>query len=260
FTADMPATPPWTIPLATGVFDWKLKDTPDRMLLRPERYKFSGEAVQNVDGVSLVRVKIVEQKDSMFWVLDYDPGRGHLPIHLLNGKASGKPTANPEIYSESWVLDVKKCDRERYFPTRILSVAPVVSDGGEKAFIVYETIVRSLLPDYQPSATDFAYVLPPNAGVLYFRPDQSASFYSREAETIRPENLPKLVERAKSAERKQSSTEMPAAMPPERNRFWIWVTLALIFLAMVIVLWRRMRNGRSLINRPGDPPRGANIP
>ncbi|MBX9583681.1 MAG: hypothetical protein K2X87_25545 [Gemmataceae bacterium] len=247
YTPDLPASPAANNPLATGVFDWRLQMTPDRMAGLPGQFDLIGEGVQTLDGRPTVRARFITRSGQTAWVVDYDPARGYLPYRVQRLSRPEGTNVPLQLEVESWVTEAKDCGKGRFFPTRVVTVSPV--GDGTSTVLFWETLVKSVDPDFKPTPETFAYR--PSAGtpVIYFRSGLSPGFELDRSEAIRPSDLPSLVERAK--------LRLPNVTGEvvRRPRWWLWAggglgSVALLLLGLLIV--RRL--GRDKSPRPTSTP------
>ncbi|MBX9584199.1 MAG: hypothetical protein K2X87_28200 [Gemmataceae bacterium] len=196
YTPDLPASPQPLHPLTIWQFDFRLEQAPDRMAEQPDEYDLRGEGRQTVDGRATVRVRFeAKSKDGpwMAWVVDFDPARGHLPYRVQMLAPPFKAKGPLRVVGEAWVLEAKDCGKGRFFPTRVVHVSP--SFGGETTVDAWETVVRSIDPDFKPTPETFEYRPPAGTGVIYLRAGASPSIGLAPGEVITPESLPDLVKR-----------------------------------------------------------------
>ena len=196
FSPDLPASPDPAHPLATGVFDWHLRRTPDRMAALPDGYNFVGEGPQTLDGRPTVRARFFSVVGDAAWVVDFDPARGHLPYRsqVLDRSDDGKGPLR--VTNEAWVLDAKDCGKGRFFPTRVVDYWPYKHD--EPMVDVRETVVKELDADFKPTPATFVHRPPDHTGVIYSRSKVCPSISLAAGEAIRAEDLPDLVKRLKA--------------------------------------------------------------
>ena len=240
FKPDLPGTPSECQPLATGLFDTRLRNTPDRMITTPDAYLFVGEGFHTLEGRATVRVKFVDKRSPVVWQIDYDVARGYLPIRIarwVEPTKDGEPRRNVH---EVWVTEVKDCGKGRFFPTR--HVLCYVPDAPGSKVSVSELVVRSVDPDYEPTVEDFTFTLPAGLPVIFFRSNQAPKFTPRQDETITPADLPKLFE---MVELKQRDPLADTALPRERTRWWLWIGFGLLTVGASALVLRRVLRRRA---------------
>jgi hypothetical protein len=153
-----------------------------------------------------------------------DPAQGYL--------TSGIVTINDKgVEAPSFLLEAKKCSKDRWFPMRSVRVVPTTGPNGP-TFFVRKIEVVELEVDRRPAAEEFQIDLP--AGTLVVVQNGKDSGYRiKQDESVDLDDMNKLLEVGQNViSNPLSDTEIHSRAD---RRIWYWMAgIAVIALALVL--------------------------
>lgn len=209
----------------------RLRNGPKVWLNQPERFTFSVDGFQEVDGRPVLTVRFKDKEifrpksgpaieDS--YTYSFDPARGHLPIRLQL-LWNGRPK------SQTFVTHLRECSKQRWFPERY-----VIVDTPDKEGALYEVREIKLLEldaDHRPDKSEFVVSIPAGTQVLDVAKRDGRHFFTlKQDEKISIDDIPKMFE---MCEQVPNTPLMDTAIPQSSTAAWIRWAVGLAGLILV---------------------------
>jgi hypothetical protein len=232
-------------PLALGLSEAHLQETPDALVNRPEGCQLTTDDLPAIDGRPTVGVRFVVKigPSSQTVRMALDPARGHLPCRTVVSETSTGGSRPASSTWEFWLLDAKDCGRGRFFPIRYVFFSHHA--GQERGYRLFDLVVTELDPDHTPTREDLSVDLPAGTGLYLHRQPEGASLTLDRNTTIHVDDLPAVISDLES--------RLPRRLDRPRlrelaGRFWPWAALVgglgVILLAQLWLVRRRRRQVR----------------
>lgn len=209
----------------------RISSGPKVWLNQPERFAFSVDGFQEVDGRPVITVQFKDKNIfrpgsepaiEFSYTYSFDPARGHLPLRkqmLWNGKPK----------SQTFVTHIRECSKQRWFPERYVIVDTPDKDGAP--YGVREIKLLELDADHRPDKSEFFVNVPAGTQVLAFDKRDGRHFFNlKQDEKIHIDDIPKLFEMCEQA---ANTPLMDTAVP--HNSTAVWVRWAVGIAGLILV-------------------------
>src|SRR5579884_518102 len=155
-------------PLGMNFVGHRNRNGPNWRLNQPERFEFSVDRFQEIDGRPVLTVRFKDKEIfrpgsepsiEFSYTYSFDGSRGYLPIHmemLWNGKPK----------TQVFITQIRECSNQRWFPER--SVAVDTPDKAGALYDVSEIKLLELDADHRPDASEFFFNIPAGTQILEF--------------------------------------------------------------------------------------------
>lgn len=208
----------------------RIRNGPKVWLKQPERFAFSVDGFQEVDGRPVITIRFKDKEifrpgsDPAIvfsYIYSFDPARGHLPIRvqmLWNGKPK----------SQTFVTHLRECSNQRWFPERYVKVATPDKEGA--LYDVREIKLLELDADHRPDKSEFFVNVPAGTQVSEFDKPMGRHFFTlKQDEKITLDDIPKLFE---MSEQVPNTPLMDTAIPQSSTAAWVRWTVGLAGLIL----------------------------
>ena len=218
-------------PLGMQFVGHRSKHGPDARLRQTDRFEFSVDGLQEIDGRPVITARFKEKVTSRpgrqppieTYIYSFDGSQGYLPIRMTMLRNS-----KPRFHV--FVSDVRECSNQRWFPER--SVVVDIPDKEGALYDVSELKLLELDADHHPNKSEFFFVIPAGTTVSHFgNPADEGYFTLKQDEKIHVDDLPTLFEMCEKA---KNTPLMDTAIP--HSSFSPWMRWSVGIAGLILVL------------------------